>query len=168
MRHPLVVGSGMNQKPTWLPPQFSQRCWFVGASPSTGMGGKRVSSSWMTVRPCSHLRGNLIIWPCWFQSMSAAGSQALKFILSHLSAELQSGRWTSTSHKQQTTMTICTSSLILHSPCCLGWSISSLTRPGLGPNAVAGFHTLRWVKRENMMVMLLKRLSSARSLEKFC
>lgn len=97
MRHPLVVGSGMNQKPTRLPLQFSQRCWFVGASPSTGRGEKRVSSSWMTVRPCFHLRGNLIIWPCWFQSMSAAGSQVLKFILSHLSAELQSGRWTSVS-----------------------------------------------------------------------
>lgn len=97
MRHPLVVGSRMNQKPTRLPPQFSQRCWFVGASPSTGRGEKRVSSSWMTVRPCFHLRGNLIIWPCWFQSMSAQGSQVLKFILSHLSAELQSGRWTSVS-----------------------------------------------------------------------
>lgn len=64
----------------------------------------------------------------------------------------------STSHKQQTTMTICTASLILHSPCCLDWSISSPSRPGLGPNAAADFHTLRWVKREFMMVMLLKRL----------
>lgn len=46
-------------------------------------------------------------------------------------------------------MTI-TATLILHSLCCLGWSISLQSRRGLGPNAAARFHTLQiwWRKKK--------------------
>lgn len=47
------------------------------------------------------------------------------------------------------TMTI-TATLIPHSLCCLGWSISLQSRRGLGPNAAARFHTLQtwWRKKK--------------------
>lgn len=46
----------------------------------------------MTVRPCFHLRGNLIIWPCWFQSMSAAGCSNSSCLIYQRNYNLGDGR----------------------------------------------------------------------------
>lgn len=70
---------------------------------------------------------------------------------------MHTGSWRQQQHQRQ-----------VHSPCCLGWSISSPSQLGLGPSAAVHFHTLwkRW--RENISVTFPWRPWLARSFEKFC